>query len=142
MRLTLSTLALSTLLLLSVCKPKEANETIASDPVDSSPNKILEGEVMKIHDEVMPKINNIYVEKTRLSSKLDSVPAEKKKEIEVVILELDSAMNGMYVWMREFKPESHAETEEDGRKYLESEMNKVKKVKSDIASSLEKASQY
>ena len=64
---------------------------------------------------------------------------EKKKEIEGTISKLDSASEGMMVWMRNFNPLPDSLGEEQAREYLENEMEKVKKVKEDILEALEKA---
>jgi len=99
-------------------------------------------EVMKIHDEVMPKMNDVYTLKEELKKEIANTPgmaAEKKKEIEQTISKLDSASEGMMVWMRNFNPLPDSLGEEQAREYLENEMEKVKKVKEDIQEALEKA---
>src|SRR6218665_886472 len=40
----------------------------------SSPNETLQEEVMKVHDEVMPKMNDIYKIKQELKKKLEEAP--------------------------------------------------------------------
>ena len=97
---------------------------------------------MKIHDEVMPKMNDIYKLKEELKKQIAETPGlveEKKKEIEGTITELDSASESMMVWMRNFNPLPDSLGEEQAREYVENEMEKVKKVKEDIMEALEKA---
>jgi len=109
---------------------------------EGGPNQALYDEVMKVHDEVMPKMNDIYKLKQDLKKKLDEskdLTEEKKKEIEATMTKLDSASEGMMVWMRQFNPIPDSVGEEKAREYLENEMEKVKKVKQDILEAMDKA---
>jgi hypothetical protein len=97
---------------------------------------------MEIHDEVMPKMDDIYKLKEDLKKQLTNAPNmvdEKKKEIEALILELDSASESMMVWMRNFNPLPDSLGEEKARKYLEEQKKKVEKVKEDMLDAIEKA---
>ena len=100
-------------------------------------------EVLKVHDEVMPKMGELHKLKRELKKKIEETPnlaEEKKKEIEATIAKLDSASEGMMTWMHEFKPEADSTaSEEKVREYLEREMERVKKVKEDILEAIEKA---
>ena len=106
-------------------------------------NKALYDDVMKVHDEVMPKMDNIYKLKGQLKEKIDNTPelaADKKKEIEGIIQRLDSASEGMMVWMRKFNPPADTVVgEEQAKEYLEGEMEKIKKVRDDVRKALEEA---
>ena len=106
-------------------------------------NQGLYNEVMKVHDEVMPKMGELHKLKRELKKKIEEtsdLTEEKKKEIEATIAKLDSASDGMMTWMHEFKPEADsAAGEEKVREYLENEMERVKKVKEDILVAIEKA---
>ena len=102
-------------------------------------NQALYDEVMKVHDEVMPKMDNIYKLKGQLKEKIANTPGmadEKKKEIEGVIVRLDSASEGMMVWMRKFNPLPDSVGEEQAKEYLEGEMEKIKKVREDVRKAL------
>jgi len=127
------------------CGQKSNNHEVhshgASKPLVDSGNDALYNEVMKIHDEVMPKMNDIYSIKQTLSKKIIETPSitqEKKIEIEATIAELDSANDGMMIWMRQFDPIPDSLGKEKAREYLETEMEKVKKVREDILAALEK----
>ena len=112
------------------------------DAVEEGGNQALYEEVMKVHDEVMPKMNDVYKAKEELKNQIANTPGmaeEKKKEIESSISKLDSASEGMMVWMRNFNPLPDSLGEEQAREYLENEMAKVKKVKEDVLEALEKA---
>lgn len=117
----------------------ENHEHAASDSIETSGNEALYNEVMKVHDEVMPKMNDIYTLKEDLKKRLASekeLTDEKKKEIDIAILKLDSASESMMVWMRGFKPLPDSLGEEKVREYLETEMEKVKKVREEIQEAL------
>ncbi|HYG01365.1 MAG TPA: hypothetical protein VD927_02920 [Chryseosolibacter sp.] len=132
--------------LLISCKDKPAEVTDAAnnptepDAVELSENQILYNEVMKIHDEVMPKMNDIHKKKTELKNMLKDnadLPAAEKTSIEQRIARLDSANESMMIWMREFEPIPDSMGEEKAKAYLEGEMEKVKKVRERILKALE-----
>ncbi len=105
-------------------------------------NQALYDEVMKVHDEVMPKMDDIYKLKGQLKERIDNTPGmaeEKKKEIESIIVRLDSASEGMMIWMRKFNPLPDSLGEEQAKEYLEGEMEKIKKVREDVRKALEDA---
>jgi hypothetical protein len=105
-------------------------------------NQALYDEVMKVHDEVMPKMDNIYKLKGQLKEKIANTPGmadDKKKEIEGIIQQLDSASEGMMIWMRKFNPLPDSTGEEQAKEYLEGEMEKIKKVRDDVRKALEEA---
>lgn len=111
----------------------------AHDSADASPNAKLYSEVMAVHDEVMPKMGDIYTLKEGLKKKLaDNPAADKKSEIESAITKLDAADESMRVWMREFDSEA-IKDEEKKREYLENEMEKVKKLREDMLAAIEQA---
>lgn len=108
----------------------------------SQDNQALYDEVMKVHDEVMPKMNDIYKLKEELKKQIADTPGlveEKKKAIESTILKLDSASESMMVWMRNFNPLPDSLGEEKAREYLEDQKVKVEKVKEDMLQAIEEA---
>lgn len=116
----------------------------ASDAVEElSPNFALHEEVMKIHDEVMPKLDNIYRKKEELKTMITSdMPDDRKKQIEATIAKLDSASDGMFTWMNKYNPIPDSLGEEKARVYLENEMENIKRVRADILQALEEAEKY
>jgi hypothetical protein len=99
-------------------------------------------EVMKLHDEGMDKMDEIYALKDDLKKKIAAVPelaSEKKKDIEARISQLDSAGRSMMIWMRNFHPENDSLDDQSYHEYLESEMQRVKKVRDDILAAIERA---
>ncbi|MBL0742511.1 hypothetical protein [Chryseolinea lacunae] len=120
----------------------EGHGEMISDADSSSGNRLLYDKVMKVHNEVMPKLDDIYSLKEKLKNKIANTPSlsdAQKKEIDLTISQLDSASENMMVWMRKFNPPPDSLGEEKAREYLESEMEKVQKVKADILESIEKA---
>jgi len=111
----------------------------------TSANEALRQEVMKVHDEVMPKMEDIYNLKESLKNKIAAAPdmaAEKKQEIEAMIAQLDSADRGMFDWMHEMHENEwklDSLGEEQAREFLENEMEKIKKVREDMQRAIEKA---
>ncbi|MEO8471949.1 MAG: hypothetical protein ABI477_07135 [Chryseolinea sp.] len=105
-------------------------------------NKPLYDEVMAVHDEIMPKLDDIYKLKESLKNKIADTPAlanDKKQEIESTIVKLDSASEGMMDWMHKFSPLPDSTDETAAREYLEKEKVKIEKVKQNMLQALEKA---
>jgi len=107
-----------------------------------NPNQALYEEVMAVHDEVMPKANEIYKLKKELQDKIAKTPdliGDKKKQLDQIIAELDSADHSMMDWMHKFNPLPDSANQETAREYLENEMEKIKKVRELINGSIQKA---
>jgi Mg2+ and Co2+ transporter CorA len=112
------------------------------DTDDTNPNTAIYNEVMNVHDEIMPKMEDIYKLKKEIEEKIAASPdmvMEKKKQLEQVISNLDSASNSMMDWMHKFNPLPDSVDQEQARAYLESEMEKIKKVRDLTYDALEKA---
>jgi len=112
---------------------------------EEGPNQALYNQMMDVHDEVMPKMDDIMRLKRVLQEEIADTPdmvIERKQELEAIISNLDSASNAMMDWMHrlhEFNPLADSIDQEKAREYLESEMEEIKKVKDLINSSIEKA---
>jgi hypothetical protein len=104
------------------------------------PNQVLYNEVMDIHDEVMPRMDDIMRLKRELNERIDKEELSDtvKTALENKILLLDSAGKAMMDWMHNFKPEDY--TGEGQRTYLESEREHITKVKETMLNAIEKAS--
>jgi regulator of replication initiation timing len=105
-------------------------------------NQALYDEVMKVHDEVMPKMDDIYKLKQELKKQIadsSTLAIEKKKTIEATILRLDSASDNMMVWMRNFNPLPDSLGEEKARVYLEEQQEKIKKVREEMLKAINAA---
>lgn len=96
--------------------------------------EMLYTDVMKVHDEVMPVMEEIQEYKTEMELELD-------ERADYILKELEKADEAMMVWMREFKvPESMPK--EERQTYLESEKIKIENVKTMILNSIEMAEAY
>jgi hypothetical protein len=105
------------------------------------PNKALYDSVMGVHDQVMPRLDEMFKLSESLRDKIaktPDMPAPKKQEIEAAIDSLDEANEGMMVWMRQFSPVTDTADRQAARNYLNAEMVKVERVRTDILSAIEK----
>ena len=123
-------------------KSNDDEDKNGNHEIEEGGNQALYDEVMKVHDEVMPKMDDIYKLKEKLKDKIAETPdmvEEKKKDIETTISRLDSASESMMVWMRNFNPLPDSAGVEEAKDYLEVEMEKIKQVKEDVRKALEEA---
>jgi hypothetical protein len=137
-------LFLSMLALASACQKSESTHADGhSDHQEAEGgNQKLYEEVMEVHDEVMPKMNDIYKLKEELKKQIANAPdmaVAKKKEIETIIIQLDSASESMMVWMRNFNPIPDSLGVEKARQYLEEQKVEVDEVKEDMLEAIEEA---
>jgi hypothetical protein len=132
------------LLIVAGCGKSGQHEHHDQDEPSSNPNQALYDQVMDIHDEVMPKSDEIYTLRKELKDKIANTPdlvADKKKQLDQIISELDSADHSMMNWMHKFKPLPDSANQELAREYLENEMERIKNVRELINGSLQKAKQ-
>ena len=120
------------------CQQQSRDKQGEETATEISPNQELYEEVMRIHDEVMPKMNDLYKAKTALKTRMElpGLPENERQEIQNNIARLDSASEGMMIWMRQFNPLPDSAGEEKARSYLENELEKIKKVREDILDAL------
>ena len=103
-----------------------------SDSVAQNANRALYDQVQDIHDEVMPKMEDLYNLKKELQEEIARTPGmvtKRKKELEDMISNLDSASKAMMDWMHHFNPLPDSVDQEKAREYLETEMEGIKKVR-------------
>lgn len=123
---------LTSLIILSCGSPSQDQGHDANVSDSTSPNQALYDQVMDIHDEVMPKMEDIYTLKKRLQEQIAATPnlvAADKQALEKRIAHLDSASNLMMDWMHNFSPLPDSTDQEVAREYLESQMEKIRKVR-------------
>ncbi len=125
------------------CTQAGKHDYQASDSTSSeSPNQVLYHQVMDIHDEIMPRVEDIYQLKKELKEKIASatdLASNKKLELEQIIAQLDSADHSMMDWMHSFNPLPDSIDQEKARAYLESEIEKIKKVKALMTETIARA---
>jgi len=128
---------------LAACgKSGEHDHSHDDSATEEGPNQALYDQVMDVHDEVMPKMDEIMKLKRELQDKIANTPdmvVERKAQLEKMISNLDSASNAMMNWMHEFNPLPDSLDQEKAREYLESEMERIRKVKTLTLESIEKA---
>ena len=103
--------------------------------------------MIAIHDEVMPKMGALKNHQKRLSEEIAELQgrgeAIDREEIVLrqdLVIRLDQAYEGMFVWMRQFKTHELDEMdEEESKAYLLEQKEKVEKVNMDIKSALSRA---
>ena len=98
---------------------------------------------MKVHDEVMPRMDDIYSLKVNLKKQAadsSGLTDDRRKAIEAAILKLDAAGEGMMVWMRNFNPLPDSLGEEKARQYLEEQQKQIEKVRVDMQEAIDEAS--
>ena|SRR2546430_7094369 len=124
------------------CNKTGKGEHAKENAPSGNPNQALYDQVMDIHDEVMPKTDEIYRLKKEIQDKVAKSPdmvADRKKELGQIIHELDSADHSMMDWMHKFNPLPDSADQEKAREYLENEMERIKKVRELINGSIQKA---
>ena len=129
--------------ILAACTKSKETTSEANEDSDS-PNQVLYDQVMDVHDEVMPKMDEIMKLKRELQEQIANTPdmvVERKEQLEKMISNLDSASNAMMDWMHKFNPLPDTADQEKARAYLESEMERVKNVKTLMLESIDKAKQ-
>lgn len=121
------------LTLINCSNPSREGQASGSGDADSvSANQVLYDQVMDIHDEIMPKMEDIYSLKKKLQDQIQSTPTlttEERQQLEKRIANLDSVGNMMMDWMHQFSPLPDSVGQEEAREYLESEMEKIRKVR-------------
>ena len=136
-------LFLSCLLLLAACTPgsKEHHHEEATSTDD--PNGALTDQVMAIHDEVMPRLEDIFKLKQNLQEQLTSkdLAEARKTELNNTIARLDSASGAMMSWMHGFNPPADTVEQEKAREYLEEQMERIRQIKEQIAEAIEAGEQ-
>ena len=131
----MKSLLISTVFLVLISCGKTSDHTghdKSEDGTSGEANQALYDQVMDIHDEVMPKMEDIYKMKIELLEKIANTPGmveEKRKELEAIISNLDSTNNAMMDWMHNFNPIPDSLDQEKAREYLETEMERIKKVR-------------
>lgn len=140
----IQTIAIALLIILGACgkggNHDEHQKHEASE--ESSPTKALENQLDEDHMMLMDRMDELARLKSELQEKIAATPdmiADKKKQMDMVIAQLDSANDSMMDWMHKYNPLPDSADQEKAREYLESEMEKVKKLKDLFNESIDKA---
>lgn len=117
----------------------------ACKPNQQELNKLKRAEVIAVHDEVMPKLGQLKSLQKQAETKIDSLELSENPDniqienLKTIAYELNSAYDGMFVWMRQYSSEDDQKSPEEVKVYLEDQMTKVDVVNLDIKATLEKA---
>ncbi|BDD04271.1 hypothetical protein [Aureibacter tunicatorum] len=100
--------------------------------------------VMKIHDDVMPKMQDIMNLKKNINSQIDSLSkdslnATQVQELKKISNNLDNADHMMMKWMRGFNAKYDTLPIDDAINYLKKEEVKIKEVSNAMNSSIKEA---
>ena len=141
MKINFTTLSLLYIfLIISSCsnKSQDYSEHDVGTTTDDG-NEVLYNQVMDIHNEVMPKTEDLYNISKGLKAMLKEAKTdEEKKQLEMRIAYLDSVNNMMMDWMHEFQPLPDTANEERVRAYYETNLEKVRRIKEAILMAIEK----
>ena len=118
-----------------------ANRTTGYSDKPQTKEDSLFKDVMHDHDEGMARMGKLSVSIRQLKAKTDSlIKAKRNPETERKILEeLEYAEMAMNTWMREFNMDTLKDQANRRIDYLESEKQKVARVRSNILESIRKA---
>ena len=119
------------------CGKSNSGEKV--EKVASEEDKLYE-QVMAIHDEVMPKMNDLHKLKKQLEEEIKNSPdlvEERKMQLENQLKEVNEASEAMMQWMRQFSPDELKTDKEAYVKYLNEQLEEVTKVKEDMLKALE-----
>jgi protein involved in sex pheromone biosynthesis len=130
---------LAIILWVAACGPaQKENSEEAADP------ETLKDEVMAVHDEVMPKMQDIMRLKKKARSKIDSLAtdsvtnADQIESLETLITNLEEADEAMMNWMRSYRRDFEG-TDEEYVVYLQEEKESIAAVKEDMLAAIEEA---
>ncbi|MBN8577315.1 MAG: hypothetical protein J0L66_10240 [Cytophagales bacterium] len=135
-------LSLFLLLILFLTACEKGQQATSEAEETDNPNQVLYDQVMDVHDEVMPKMDEIMKLKRQLKEQIANTPdmvVERKQQLEKIISNLDSASTAMMNWMHKFNPLPDTADQEKARAYLEVEMERIRSVKNLMLESIDKA---
>ncbi len=105
-----------------------------SDKQKESENKLYK-QVMAVHDEVMPKMDDLMKLKKQIGKKIetmkssaDSTNVEKIRKLEAIQHDLTNSNDAMMDWMHQFNNNFEGQVHEVVMKYLENQKEKIQKA--------------
>ena len=104
----------------------------------------LEGEVLAIHDSVMPKMSDLMRLKKAVSAKVDQTTQAAQKQRGLAIRrQLDEADRAMMDWMHQYNADTLAKlSEQKATEYLRAEKAKIERVQTQTFQSISRAEEY
>jgi len=102
----------------------------------------LKSETIAIHDEVMPKMDDIMKLKRSLKLKRDTVSAEDKANIQDMIIALEESDEAMMNWMRNYDPRMQDMTDTEKIEYLTQQKAAISEVSEKMKKSIAEAEEF
>ncbi|MTI40263.1 hypothetical protein [Fulvivirga lutimaris] len=125
---------------------EQQQEQVVTDdiPEEVKIEKALYDDVMDVHDEMMPKMENMMSMKGKLKEKVDLLKEEATQtelvnELEMMIQSLETADEAMMNWMRQFDPETDSLSHEEIVEYYTTQKAKMDSVKVIMVEAIESA---
>lgn len=124
---------------------KQASSTGVSSTSDA---KSLEAKVMALHDEVMPKVNEITDLSAELRKFKAGIPESPDGRVDTpdslmqVMESLKLAEQGMWDWMKSFSDTKATLAEDQLAPFMEKQIDILNKVNQDMTSSIERAKSW
>lgn len=116
---------------------------------DKKEQQALFDEVMRLHDEVMPKMGNLRALASELSQKADSLALDslvdhssKMNEMRTLSDDLKNANEAMMEWMRQFEQVEEGTPHGEVIQYLTEQRSQIQKVRDDMINSKSAAEKY
>jgi hypothetical protein len=100
----------------------------------------LKSETIAIHDEVMPKMDDIMKLKKSLKNEQDS--ASENNNIQGLIIALEESDKAMMNWMRNYDPRMEDMTDDEKIKYLKKQRASISEVSEKMNKSIAEAEEY
>lgn len=106
----------------------------------------LKSEVIGIHDEVMPKMDDIMKLKSKLQQNIDqandSIDDDSLTTEQNLIINLEKADEDMMVWMRNYDPLMEGMTHEEKVEYLKQTKIDIQMVKQQMLSAISESEAF
>ncbi|ADR23350.1 hypothetical protein MATR_28010 [Marivirga tractuosa] len=102
----------------------------------------LKSETIAIHDEVMPKMDDIMKLKKALKAKKDTSEDVKPNQVQDLILALEEADEAMMNWMRNYDPRMEAMSDEEKIAYLKRQKKSIEEVSEKMKFSISEAEAF
>lgn len=102
----------------------------------------LKSETIAIHDEVMPKMDDIMKLKKSLKNKQDSANESEQENIQNLIIALEESDKAMMNWMRNYDPRMDDMSDEEKIEYLKNQKSSISEVSDKMKQSIGEAEEY
>ena len=109
-------------------------EKKSDDNKEQTQADYLHKEVIRVHDEIMPRMKEISELQTTIKEKIDSLgdleskPDNLIEELKMRKLGLDACASSMMKWMKNYREPGDDISEAEAMKYLEEEKKKIDEI--------------